>query len=362
MNHLIAVYETVADAERVCDRLKEEKIPARDIRITRAPLAAEPLEPLESARTREALLGEPAISPETDLRDPTLNDPALREPDIAPERVGLTGAGHYESEGHGWFHDWLQRSSMPAAERDAILAHMTGLRAAVTVDMEDNDERDRAIEIMEEGGPVDVQRDTITAAPLTHEARLHEASLHEAPLHEATIRDETLRPASSLPPEMPPPVVPPVTPPPASPAARAGRVEEGEQVIPVVKEDISVGKRVREQRYRVRAYAVDKPVEEKVMLRDEHVEIEHRPLTGAAAIRAAEMPKDREIEVVERHEEPVVEKHGTRAEEIVVRKEVTEHPETVHGTVRETRVEVEKEPMTEKERAGPSAAKPDRRP
>ena len=56
------------------------------------------------------------------------------------------------------------------------------------------------------------------------------------------------------------------------------------------------------------------------------------------------MPQDRDIEVVERHEEPVVEKRVTGNEEIVVRKEVVEHPETVRGTVRETKVEVEKEP------------------
>ena len=34
----------------------------------------------------------------------------------------------------------------------------------------------------------------------------------------------------------------------------------------------------------------------------------------------------------------------TGAEEIVVRKEVVERPETVHGAVRETKVEVDKEP------------------
>jgi hypothetical protein len=49
---------------------------------------------------------------------------------------------------------------------------------------------------------------------------------------------------------------------------------------------------------------------------------------------------------VERHEEPVVEKRSRATEEVVVRKEVTERPETVRGTVRETKVDVEKEPAT----------------
>ena len=76
-------------------------------------------------------------------------------------------------------------------------------------------------------------------------------------------------------------------------------------------------------------------------MRDERVEIEHRPISRTGDLR---MPQEREIEVVERHEEPFAEKRVTGHEEIVVRKEVVERPETVRGTVRETKVEVEKEP------------------
>ncbi len=115
-----------------------------------------------------------------------------------------------------------------------------------------------------------------------------------------------------------------------------------EQVIPVVREELSVGKRATERRYRVKSYVIEKPVEQQVRLRDERVEIERRPVTGAAAGAAA--PQERTVEVVERHEEPVVEKHGRTVEEVVVRKEVTERPETVRGTVRETKVDVDKEP------------------
>jgi Domain of unknown function (DUF2382) len=75
-----------------------------------------------------------------------------------------------------------------------------------------------------------------------------------------------------------------------------------------------------------------------VTVRDERVEIEHRPISRTGDLT---MPQEREIEVIERHEEPFAEKRVTGAEEIVVRKEVVEHPETVRGTVRETKVEVE---------------------
>jgi len=41
------------------------------------------------------------------------------------------------------------------------------------------------------------------------------------------------------------------------------------------------------------------------------------------------------------YEEPFTEKRVTGNEEIVVRKEVVERPETVRGTVRETKVEID---------------------
>ena len=127
---------------------------------------------------------------------------------------------------------------------------------------------------------------------------------------------------------------------------------EREEVIPVVKEELDVGKRATERRYRVKSYVIERPVEKKVTVRDERVEIEHRPISRTGDLR---MPEEREIEVVERHEEPFAEKRVTANEEIVVRKEVVERPETVRGTVRETKVEVEKEP------AG-TAARDDRTP
>jgi len=123
--------------------------------------------------------------------------------------------------------------------------------------------------------------------------------------------------------------------------ARTGMTNEREEVIPVVKEELEVGKRATERRYRVRSYVIEQPVEKTVTVRDERVEIEHRPISRTGELS---MPQDREIEVVERHEEPVVEKRRTANEEIVVRKEVVERPETVRGTVQETKVEVEEEP------------------
>jgi stress response protein YsnF len=53
--------------------------------------------------------------------------------------------------------------------------------------------------------------------------------------------------------------------------------------------------------------------------------------------------RGREFEVVERHEEPVVDKKAATTEEVVIRKDVDERVETVRDTVRETRIENEGE-------------------
>lgn len=116
---------------------------------------------------------------------------------------------------------------------------------------------------------------------------------------------------------------------------------ETEQVIPVVKEELAVGKRVTEQRHRIRSYIIERPVEETVMLHDEHVEIERRPATGRGAT-----PQERDVEVIEHHEEPVAEKRGRVEEEVVVRKKVSDRPQTVRATVGETKVDVDREPAT----------------
>ena len=130
-------------------------------------------------------------------------------------------------------------------------------------------------------------------------------------------------------------------------ASEAGRLDRTgqteEEVIPVVKEELAIGKQASERRYRIRSYVVETPVEREVTLRDERVIVERRPITGDYVVGTTDIPQEREIEIIERHEEPVVEKQARNVEEIVVHKEATERTETVRDTVRETRVDVENE-------------------
>jgi stress response protein YsnF len=130
---------------------------------------------------------------------------------------------------------------------------------------------------------------------------------------------------------------------------RANEQGEGDEVIPVYKEELAVGKRATENRYRVRAHVVERPVEEQVNLRDERVVVERRPASRdyAATGRGANAFEDRDYEVIERHEEPVVEKRMRAAEEVVVRRDARTRTETVRDKIRETEVEMDGKPLNQ---------------
>jgi uncharacterized protein (TIGR02271 family) len=118
-----------------------------------------------------------------------------------------------------------------------------------------------------------------------------------------------------------------------------------EEHIPIVNEELRVGKReVERGGARVRSYVRETPVHEQVNLREEHVSIERRPVSGDAmrtGALGADVFQEREIEMIERAEEAVVSKEARVAEEVVVRKTAEEHVEQIDDTVRHTEVEVD---------------------
>ena len=109
-----------------------------------------------------------------------------------------------------------------------------------------------------------------------------------------------------------------------------------EQVIPIPKEELRVGKRQVQsaKAYRVSTTVVEVPVEEQVKLRAETVVIERRPTTGTT-VRGGESFQDHTIEVHEMYEEPVIGKVVTQAEEMVIYKTLSERTATVRETVRQ---------------------------
>lgn len=116
-----------------------------------------------------------------------------------------------------------------------------------------------------------------------------------------------------------------------------------EEVIPVVEEELRVGKRdVNLGRVRVRSYVVEEPVSEQVNLRSERVHVERRPVDRP--VEAGDrLFSDKVLEAEEHIEEAVISKTARVTEEISLRREADERSETVSDTVRHTEVEVEDE-------------------
>ena len=123
---------------------------------------------------------------------------------------------------------------------------------------------------------------------------------------------------------------------------QAGSANQGEYALPVIEEQLSVGKRAVE-RGGVRVYSriTETPVEETVRLREEHVTVERRPVNRAVSDADFSAFKEGTIEVTETSEEAVVGKQARVVEEVIVGKQVEERTETVRDTVRRTDVEVE---------------------
>lgn len=114
------------------------------------------------------------------------------------------------------------------------------------------------------------------------------------------------------------------------------------KAIPVIEEQLQVGKRtVQRGGVRIFSHVTEKPVQESVQLREEHVTIERTAVDQPASAADIEAFKDGTIEVRETSEEPVVSKTARVVEEVRVGKEVTERTETIQDTVRRTDVEVE---------------------
>jgi uncharacterized protein (TIGR02271 family) len=134
----------------------------------------------------------------------------------------------------------------------------------------------------------------------------------------------------------------------ADKGATTRRVEGQEDVaIPVVEEDISIGKREVERGHvRIYSRVKEQPVEEAVRLREEKVTVERRPVDRPATDADFAAAEKEVIEMTETVEEPVVNKRARVVEEVVVHKEVTEHTETVRGTARHTDVDIQREPET----------------
>lgn len=235
-------------------------------------------------QAHQALLG--AGIPDDHIRVTDTDGHASQPP------AGTAGSiGTEESSGGTW--EWLFGSSVPEQHQQAYQTGLSGGQTAVSVLVED--------------------------APSMASTSAVEEILERCEPLDLHLEDEGL--AGSA----------------ASPASARGPDGNEERTIPLPEEQLNVGKRATESVRHVRTYVVEEPVEQDVTLRDERTVIERRPATGGAAGE----PAEREYEVRERHEEPVVEKRAAAGEELVIRKEADERTEHVSDTVRKTKADIE---------------------
>jgi len=119
---------------------------------------------------------------------------------------------------------------------------------------------------------------------------------------------------------------------------------EGEIRVPVVEEELKVGKRESEaggKGVRVQTHMSERPVEKQVQLHEEHVKVERRPTDRPASQADLSGQKGETFEMREHREEPVVQKTARVVEEVVVSKEERDRTETVRDTVRRKDVEIQ---------------------
>lgn len=120
---------------------------------------------------------------------------------------------------------------------------------------------------------------------------------------------------------------------------RTGNVSNESETIPVIKEELQVGKReVQTGGIRLKSRVVETPVQEEINLREEKVHVERTPVDRPASTSDI---REGTIELTETAEVPVVAKETRVVEEVSLNKEVTEKEETVTDTVRNTEVDVE---------------------
>jgi uncharacterized protein (TIGR02271 family) len=132
------------------------------------------------------------------------------------------------------------------------------------------------------------------------------------------------------------------TPSTAGVTARTASAESG--TIPVIEEKLEVGKRqVETGTVHVTSHVVETPVNESVTLREEHADIQRRPVDRPATEADLDAFKEETIEVRQMAEKAVVNKTAHVVEEVVVGKTATTNTQQISDTVRKTVVDVERE-------------------
>ncbi len=212
---------------------------------------------------------------------------------------------HHEGGIKGWFKSLFGQDDDATEYRDYENAANSG---AVIVSVETAEQDvDRAMRILESHNPLDITEDKAAASSA-----------------QSTEAGQQAR---------------------STPAVAASGKRKSDDLpasLSAVEEDIRVGKRsVRRGGVRVYSRVTERPVEETVNLREEHVRVERQPINRSATANDLKPGTQQVIEVEEFAEEPVIQKQARVVEEVRVSKDVSERNETIRDTVRSREIEVE---------------------
>jgi uncharacterized protein (TIGR02271 family) len=142
-----------------------------------------------------------------------------------------------------------------------------------------------------------------------------------------------------------------VAPPPIAPKLATSVATGREEVLRLAAEQLDVGKRqVETGKARIRRFVIEEPVESQVTLHEEHASLLRRPAIDTRVTRDVDWT-DKTIEITETAEQAVVSKTAHVAEEVVVRREGSDHVETIRDKVRRQQVEIEHLPRDSRKAA-----------
>jgi uncharacterized protein (TIGR02271 family) len=262
--------------------------------------------------------------------------------DTSSEQHSGSGIGHFFRSLFGMEDDEIRQHQDVYAE-----AARRG-SCVVTVDADSEEERERAIEVMNRFDPVDIDERASqwrsqgwtgydAAAPMYTDSEIEkDRALYGQSRSTSAGSSAGMNMQSDT----------------------AARSTTGEQTrIPIVEEELQVGKRAV-QRGGVRVYQrmTEKPVQESVQLREEHVNVERHPVDQPASEADMAAFKEGSVELRETSEEPVVSKSARVVEEVVVGKEATQRTENINDTVRRTEVDVEQLGAADRSTTGATTA------
>lgn len=291
MQHtLVAVFDNNADAQSAMDELLTSGFPRSDVRMS----SGSPASSLSGSSTTTT-----TTTTDTD-----------------------TGIG---TSIKNFFSDLFSDDDDDARHVNRYEGAVSGGKCVVTLTANSLPEVERAADIVERFGPIDIDEHSdatgMSAGAMNMSSGVQKSapmSAQSANLQGSTARTDSLQ---------------------RDTAAQPGAARS----IPVVEEQLKVGKReVQRGGVRIFSRIVETPVNESVSLREEHVDVQRRTVDQPINPADATAFKEQTIEMRESAEEAVVQKSARVVEEVTVGKQVNQRQEQIRDSVRHTEVDIER--------------------